>query len=146
MNKQIFNSPLKSIINLCLLTFQIANDIGTEVIGWPIFLMNQFLIQISAMLGNLDGLESSDVASISTSVLRFWIKSPEVKKINSKIRSLNQLLRLGWSKTTNEAEVLAGKLLKNCLHVEELCEDSLIEAANGLCSGNSREEAWLVAF
>jgi len=107
-------------------------------------LVNKIDFQISAMLGNLEGLESRDVIEICTSILNFWIKSPDVKKINPKIRSLNQLLKLTWSKTKNETQILAGKFLKVCLDVDELCEDSLVEAVNGLCSGNFREEAWYV--
>jgi hypothetical protein len=96
------------------------------------------------MLENLDGLEANDVIKISTSVLSHWTRSAPIKKINPKIRSLNPLLRLTRQKTSNEAEVLVGKFLKDCLGAEESDEDYLIEAARGLCSGHSREEAWLV--
>ena len=94
------------------------------------------------MLENLVGLESNDVSRVSSSMLSHWNKSDPVKQINSKVRSITQLLKLARSKTSNEAEKLAASFLKKCLHDENVDEESLIEAVRSLCSGHSREEAW----
>ena len=96
------------------------------------------------MLDNLDGLESNDVARVSNAILNHWNKSDPIKQINSKIQSLNQLLELSRSKTSNEAEKLAGTFLKKCINEKTVDEESLIEAVRGLCSGHCREESWLV--
>jgi len=94
------------------------------------------------MLENLDGLEPNDVARVSVSMLNHWNKSDPIRQINSKVRSVNPLLKLSRSKTSSEAEKLAGSFLKKCVGLEDVDEDSLIEAVRGLCSGQCREEAW----
>jgi hypothetical protein len=93
------------------------------------------------MLDNLHGLETSDVQKIVISIFNFWLM-PNRQQINSKIRSVQPLLKLVRSKTSNESEVLARKFLTKCLEVEDLYEDALVEAVGVLCSGYFREEAW----
>ena len=93
------------------------------------------------MLENLHGLEAVDVQKIVSSILNYWLSSND-QQINSKIRSVQPLLKLVRSKTSKEAEVLARKFLTKCLEVEDLCEDALVEAVGILCSGYFREEAW----
>jgi hypothetical protein len=124
------------------------------------------------MMENLRGLDAKDIQNIVTSILREWLNnasSPQtteadkptsqqmdvdqpsfqpIKILNSKIRSIIELLKLSRSSSkhcsSNEAEVLSRKFLTKCLEVEAVCEDALVEAFNAICSGQSREEAWYV--